>query len=61
MKLRNIPLRKDSGYATIGNGFMLLGFVIGNFSKGKLTPVYILMPFVILLFIIGILTLKFGK
>lgn len=61
MKLRNIPLRKDGGYTTIGNGFILLGCVIGNFANGKLTPVYILIPFVILLFTIGILALKFGK
>lgn len=61
MKLRNIPLRKDGGYITIVNGFILLGCVIGNFANGKLTLVYILIPFVILLFTIGILALKFGK
>ncbi len=61
MKQRHYNIRKDGWYIAVNNGMILLGCTIGNLIMKQYLPVFILAPFSLLMFILALVTHKYGK
>ena len=61
MRQRHYSIRKDGWCFTMNNGLILFGSVIGNLIKKEYLPVFILAPFVLMMFILAWVAYRYGK